>query len=69
MNEIEIQSGINDLIAKEKVIHWMLDGLSPTHQYVSGRIRHVADLAHELSESAWMLADQLEKELKDEKKN
>lgn len=62
MNEPEIQSGINDLIAKEKVIHWMLDGLSPTHQYISGRIRHVADLAHELSESAWKFADQLNKE-------
>lgn len=62
MNETEIQSGINELCAKEKVIHWMLDKLSPTHQNLPGRIRHVADLAHELSEAAWLLADQIEKE-------
>lgn len=62
MNETEIQSGINDLIAKEKVMHWMLEGCGPTHQYLTGRIRHFADLAHELSEAAWKLADQIEKE-------
>lgn len=61
MNEIEIQSGINDLIAKEKVIHWMLEGCTQTHPYLPGRIRHLADLAHELSEAAWKLADQIEK--------
>ena len=62
MNETETHSCINELLAKEKVIHWMLDKLSPTHQYLPGRIRHVADLAHELSETAWILADQIEKE-------